>query len=319
MRRAAFTLIELLVVMAVVAVLGVLLMSTIGAARERGDEVQCVANLRTLVQANLAYAADNNGSYAPAQERTNRVRWHGVRAHARGRFDARQGPLSAYLGSEGRVKSCPTFHDALHGGDSFENGTGGYGYNAAYIGGTPGRPYKPERSANVPNPMRTVMFTDTAFARAKGIQEYAYAEPYRWVDVTGQPAGELAASVHFRHRGRANVAWCDGHVTAEAPTQLDGGNRYGGEASKYKIGWFGPEKANGFWNPLADLLETEDPVRGGTGSVGTTITAGRGGYGSEGAAPERPPSGGVSSLLDEEGAGVDGSVEPAAGLTGSER
>ena len=111
----------------------------------------------------------------------------------------------------------------------------------------------------------------------------------------------------------------DSALTAETPTQLDGGNRYGGESSKYKIGWFGPEKANGFWNPLANPLETEDPVQGGTGSVGTTITVGRGGYGSEGAVPERPPSGGVSSLLDEEGAGADASVEPAAGLTGSER
>jgi prepilin-type processing-associated H-X9-DG protein len=303
--------------MVVIAILGVLLMSAIATARERGDEAQCMANLRNLAQANLAYAADN-GTYVPAQEKTNRVRWHGVRSNAGARFDPRRGPLSTYLGSDGRVKTCPTFHDALSGADSFEDGTGGYGYNAAYIGGTAGRPFQAERAANVPNPARTVMFTDTAFARAAGIQEYAYAEPYRWVDFTGQPAGELAASVHFRHRGRANVAWCDGHVTPEAPTQLDGGNRYGGEASKYKIGWFGPEIGNGYWNPLARLEEIENPVLGSTGSSGNSLSGGTASYGVDGAAPETPPSGGASTLPGDEGA-EDGSVEPAAGFAGSER
>lgn len=258
MRRGAFTLIELLVVMAVLAVLAGLIMAAVRSARERADATQCVSNLRMLAMANLAYAADNDATYVAAQERTNRVRWHGTRSNAGAAFDPSQGPLSPYLGAGGRVKTCPTFRDALRGSDSFEDGTGGYGYNAAYIGGTPGRPYQPERTVNVPRPAQTVMFTDTAFARKDGIQEYAYAEPYRWVDILGEPAGALVASVHFRHRGLAHVAWCDGHVSAELPMQIDGGNRYGGDAAKHKIGWFGPEKENGFWNPNASL-EAENP------------------------------------------------------------
>jgi prepilin-type processing-associated H-X9-DG protein len=112
--------------------------------------------------------------------------------------------------------------------------------------------YTAERMPNVPQPARTVMFTDTAFARADGIQEYAYCEPFEWVDSSGRMAGALSASVHFRHRGLANVAWCDGHVSAEPPSRIDGSNYYGGNAGKWKIGWFGPSANNGYWNPHAE-------------------------------------------------------------------
>ncbi len=255
MRQRAFTLVELLVVMTVLAVLGALVLAGVRSARERADETQCVSNLRVLAMANLAYAADHNATYVATQERTNRMRWHGLRSDTGSPFDPTQSPLSPYLGTDRRVKLCPTFRDALDGDDSFEEGTGGYGYNSTYIGGTPGRPFQPERTVNVPRPARTVMFTDTAFARKNGIQEYAFSEPYRWVNIKGEPAASLSASVHFRHRDRANVAWCDGHVTAEPYSQLDGGNRYGGKAAKYKIGWFGPEKDNGYWNPNASSEE----------------------------------------------------------------
>src|SRR5262249_3900934 len=150
---------------------------------------------------------------------------------------------------EGRVKLCPTFRDALKGNDTFEQGSGGYGYNEIYIGGTPLDYYHGAFVANVSRPSSTIMFTDTAFARADGIQEYPFCEPYQWVDSSNRLAGAMSASVHFRHRGRANVAWCDGHVTAELPSQLDGANWYGGDGKKWQIGWFGPSQENGYWNP----------------------------------------------------------------------
>ena len=93
------------------------------------------------------------------------------------------------------------------------------------------------------------MFADCAFPRATGLQEYAYAEPWQSVDYRGRLQGALSPSVHFRHQNTANVAWCDGHVSAESPTRLGGGNGYGGDAGKWHIGWFGPEDENGWWNP----------------------------------------------------------------------
>ena len=258
----AFTLIELLVVASVIAVLAALLMGGLQAVRAKGDAAACTSNLRQLAAANLAYTAEHDGSYVGAQDASNTVRWHGTRQGAGQAFDPTKGPLAPYLGSEGRVKLCPTFRDALRGGQTFEEGTGGFGYNATYIGGTPASAFSATRLANVPQPALTVMFTDTAFARAAGLQEYPFCEPRRWVNPAGKLRSRLIPSVHFRHAGRANVAWCDGHVTAEEPTELGGEDAYyGGEPGKWKLGWFGPEAGNGYWNPHADTINGSAEVR----------------------------------------------------------
>ena len=255
MRRSAFTLLELLVVVAIIAVLIALLFAAIQKARQTGEATACASNLKQLALANLAFAAEHDGQYVAAQDHANAVRWHGVRSGG-GAFDGTRGPLAPYLGAEARVKLCPIFRDALSGADSFENSTGGYGYNAAYIGGQPGNAFVAERFANVLHPARTLMFADCAFARANGIQEYPYCEPYQWTDAVGRLRGALSPSVHFRHHGRANVAWCDGHVTAELPAELGSTNGYGGDPAKWNIGWFGPRRENGYWNPRAEL---DDP------------------------------------------------------------
>ena len=247
MKARGFTLIELLVVLAVIAVLAMLLSHAANVARTRGDATQCMSNLRELVAANLSYAAEHDGRYVPAQEPTNTVRWHGVRTG--GKFDGSKGPLAPYLGNDGRVKFCPALRRVLTGRDSFEEGTGGYGYNAVYIGGTPIDPFTPELLGKVARTAGTVMFADCAFPRANGLQEYAFAEPWQWVDYAGRLRGPLDPSVHFRHGGFANVAWCDGRVSAEAPTKLGGKNAYGGDAAKWQIGWFGAATENGAWNP----------------------------------------------------------------------
>ena len=93
------------------------------------------------------------------------------------------------------------------------------------------------------------MFATTALARGESVQEYPFAEPYRWVDPNGALQGTLQPSVHFRANGRALIAWCDGHVTAELPGKLGGSDYYGGNSAKQQIGWFGPERDNGYWNP----------------------------------------------------------------------
>jgi prepilin-type N-terminal cleavage/methylation domain-containing protein/prepilin-type processing-associated H-X9-DG protein len=249
MRTRAFTLIELLVVIAIIAVLASLSLTAVNAARERGDAAKCVGNLRQLAAAVLTYSGENGGEYVPAQDPSNTVRWHGVRSGAGSKFDPTRGPLAPYLGQDRRVKLCPALRRVLTGSQSFEDGTGGYGYNAVYVGGTPLDPFKPERIANLPTASRVVMFADCAFPRAEGLQEYAYAEPWRSVDYRGRLRGTMSPSVHFRHSETANVAWCDGHISAEKPSKIGGKNGYGGDASKSKIGWFGPEDQNGYWNP----------------------------------------------------------------------
>lgn len=252
----AFTLLELLVVIAIISLLAALIMSVVRSAKAGADASACVSNLRQLASANLRYAAENNGQFVAAQDRkTNNQRWHGTRTSSKKPFDFTKSPLAPYLGTEGRIKLCPSFQSYLKGKATFEEGTGGYGYNAVYVGGRPPDRYGndtesspmfiPEYQSAITRADRTIMFTDAAFSKPEGVQEYSFAEPWFWPAFPGKPD----PSVHFRHGGKANVAWCDGHVSAESPSRMGGKNSYGGDDAKAQIGWFGPERDNGYWNP----------------------------------------------------------------------
>jgi prepilin-type N-terminal cleavage/methylation domain-containing protein/prepilin-type processing-associated H-X9-DG protein len=248
----AFTLVEILVVIVIVTLLGGISAAVYSKAVARGKTTRSISNLRQLATANIAYAADNLGEFCPAQDRRNRKRWHGERSSSGDKFDPTRGFLAPYLGEDGRVKTCPLFSDIVTD-QTFELGTGGYGYNATYIGGRPGNPFQPALLAHIPSPSQTVMFATTALARSQGTQEYPYTEPYQWVDDQGNPVGDLQPSTHFRANGKALVAWCDGHVTAERPNNDESGaNYYGGDNEDHHLGWFGPKEQNGYWNPKAD-------------------------------------------------------------------
>lgn len=60
--RRGFTLIELLVVIAVIAVLMAILIPALNRAREQARGISCLANQRTLAQAYIMYADENDGS-----------------------------------------------------------------------------------------------------------------------------------------------------------------------------------------------------------------------------------------------------------------
>jgi prepilin-type processing-associated H-X9-DG protein len=248
-RQIGFTLLELLVIVAILAILAGLLFAVLRKGRDQAHAAECVSNLRTLAGANLRYAAENGGQFCWAMDSANRRRWHGERNRTKDKFDPTRGPLAPYLGRDAKVKNCPALAVILKGKQSFEEGAGGYGYNAIYIGGTPANKWEAEVIGNVERPERTIMFADTAMARKDGVQEYPFAEPWQHVLPNGKPAGKLDPSIHFRHNGCAHIAWCDGHVSAERPSELGEVGTYGGNNRKLKIGWIGPKEENGYWNP----------------------------------------------------------------------
>src|SRR4051812_21094983 len=59
-RSGAFTLVELLVVIGIIAILVAVLMPALAKVREHGYRTKCLANMRSLLQATLAFAADND-------------------------------------------------------------------------------------------------------------------------------------------------------------------------------------------------------------------------------------------------------------------
>ena len=251
----AFTLIELLVVIAIIAVLSAFLLSGVNSARRKADAAHSSHNIRTLALANIAYHADN-GRYVPADDKKNLRRWHGARKSPGKPFDPAEGFLAPYLGKSRAITPCPVFQDMLKGKGTFEEGAGGYGYNATYIGGTPALKWNKDGTrvsatlANIEKPGTTVMFTSTAYARADGLQEYPYCEPPAW-DFGDGPGGDRPSpTVHFRFDGKALVAWCDGHVSFESPDDRPAGtNPHDGDITGKNLGWFGPDENNGYWNP----------------------------------------------------------------------
>ncbi len=251
-RRRGFTLVELLTVSGIFGILLTVGFSVVVRARIKALSTISAANLRALASANLMYANDHGGRFCPAQDKANLNRWHGSRPSLNSPYDPNSGYLSPYLEDGGKARVCPVFLMYQQSAQTFESGAGGYGYNAAYIGGTPESPYIPELLSRVRNPSRTIMFTDAALPRSDGVQEYPYCEPYNSVNPDGSLGGGLSPSVHFRHDGLAHVAWCDGAVTAEPPARFGGRNLYGGDGLLYQIGWLGPSANNGWWNARSD-------------------------------------------------------------------
>jgi len=244
-RKQAFTLIELLVVVAIIATLSALMLPALSHSLNVSRRAACASNLRQLAIANHAYAADHQTFVAASPDvwSGNRMRWHGARSQASAAFDPSLGPLAEYLGSEGRVKECPSFRPDEKG---FEAGCGGYGYNVrgvgsqayllgSYAGAMTGMP--PEQIAN---PAGTVMFADAAFIKSKKsgdrIIEYSFAEAYYHVsDQQPRESSKSIPSIHFRHAELANVVWVDGHVSAERME-----TEYNQAYTKKNFGWFGP-------------------------------------------------------------------------------
>lgn len=280
MKSAAFTLIELLVVIAMIALLLSILTPALGKAREQGRRVVCASNLRQLCLSNKSYAHENNGYFVIAAEDImgkNLRRWHGRRSNINEPFDHTRSPLVDYL-ADGRVKRCPSFkkYHKLAGQVSanFEAGCGGYGYNDGYVGGRSDLGGimgggQSARDNNIRNTAMTVMFTDTAFRQmlpdgTTTFIEYSFAHAPFWqwyLDMLetmpagvslGGMTGRPDPTIHFRHNGFVNVAWCDGHITKEtmelSAPYVTHARMTEQETVNMALGWFGPDN-----NSLFDL------------------------------------------------------------------
>ena len=256
----AFT--ETLIVIAALALLSLLLISSMKYFRSTGGVLQCADSIRMLTKANTAYANDTQ-RFVPAAIGDS-YRWYGEKEQRGGEphFEFYTSPLFKYLEGYTKVDFGPALAGMLPQDLPIYDDRGGFGYgyneNIGSLRYTTtmynfwDAPCQKWGLAikRIKEPAKTVMFTDTATRVNKTggiyvagkISEFAFCKSYNLINMNETVPGVPDPSIHFRHDRKANVSWVDGHVSQEemSCTKDDWG--------KSMIGFFGP-KDNSLFDP----------------------------------------------------------------------
>ncbi|HQC43124.1 MAG TPA: type II secretion system protein [Verrucomicrobiota bacterium] len=206
-----FTLLELLVVIAVIAILATLILPALSRAKEKSRSVNCLNNLRQMVIAAHVYTADSEDYYPIAyssefkEGRYVGVAWDLTTIYGGAEPVVRPGLLWQGHGAA-NVQQCPSFRGGANWSiDPFT----GYNYNTSYIGhgeweSTP----EPARVADPRHPIRTILFGDGQYSA--GANKFMRAPWPNPGDASFR--GRWSGTQGFRHHGRSNAAFCDGHA-----------------------------------------------------------------------------------------------------------
>lgn len=216
-RTRAFTLIEVLVAAAIVLVLGACLTGAGWKVYETSSLAVSANTLRQLAAGAASYLGDHNQTFWPyraagPEENPGIVWWFGFESFASTRkpegqrqFNPELGPLGNYVAAAWRPD--PSF--ALQGRTfkpKYQFGYLGIGYNVLLGGGWMGDPKDLKTYWQLSRPGRVVVFATSAqvntFQRPAS-PRHPMLEEFYGLD-------ERQRTVHFRHHGKAMVAFANG-------------------------------------------------------------------------------------------------------------
>jgi prepilin-type N-terminal cleavage/methylation domain-containing protein/prepilin-type processing-associated H-X9-DG protein len=224
--RHAFTLIELLVVISIIAVLAGMLLPAVDLVRSAARQSVCGNNQRQIMMATIAYTDDNDGLTPPAD-------WNGPGADGQGRFALIRLMTQDYLpdtyitqkdGIYNWVElkypnpfQCPVIQPPS------PNRTYTYGPMAACEWNAFGL-----KTVN-PSPVGHGSFQLSALPAALPyyadvVAEYNPTQGTFWVNSKNWTSLQL---IRLAHRGRAVLAWPDGHVATRSRDQLQSEDKVG--------------------------------------------------------------------------------------------
>jgi len=193
-RNRGFTLIELLVVVAIIAVLAAMLLPALSQARERARSATCMSNLKQIGIAFHLYLNDYNEFYPP-----NRT-WGNANTHY---FYLSPYMVKVNLYSPGTkaVWWCPS--DVLRKKLGYEQSSYGCTY---YIGARGQKFYVKYSGTRFPS---STIYLHDCFNSLHPIMDSTISVN-SWPFSTTAPIG--TEGIDFRHNGRANCLFLDGHV-----------------------------------------------------------------------------------------------------------
>ncbi len=199
MKRTFFTLIELLVVIAIIAILAAILLPALNQARARARTTACQTNMKQLGAGLGLYVADYNGYYPiTEQDKSNRGRFllDRLAVYLATPYYAGGVPYSLNTVTGKAVSSifyCPANAETQ---DVRKN----YGANYYIVGN--------QWTAPVLMKASKVRQTAKVFLEAESNNHTFEYNTY------SQAVTNLGNTLqwHFRHNGRLNMLYCDGHV-----------------------------------------------------------------------------------------------------------
>ena len=224
--RSGFTLVEIMVVIMVIGILTSMLIPALSAGKSGARDILCRNNLRQLGQAALLYCEEYDGFFMPlAYSREWPVRyWWGTNARP---MDYTKGFIYPCLGATSKSESvleCPEqpFGTYIPQGPGKQL-TSTYGYNGYYLcpSATPGwemsigfRPWG--RQGNLTRTEEVFMFADTLVDWGGRAGNNCLLDPPLTFS-GGSWKPNPSPTTCFRHSGRANVCFVDGHVESMEP------------------------------------------------------------------------------------------------------
>jgi len=154
--RSGFTLVEIIVVLGIIIMLAGLLFPLIGRFKESAKRVQCLNNLRSLTQAWIAYAGDNERHLCSSNPQSppgwvNKV----AVLDPQNLGPIKSGRLWPYLNDTGLYR-CPddTTNPTINPVSYAANGL---------LNGPLGNPFTYARLDDIPNPSKTFVFIEQAY------------------------------------------------------------------------------------------------------------------------------------------------------------
>ena len=198
-------------VISVMSLLMAILMPALAGARKQGRSIVCLSNLRQMAIAADAYVCDNDGYYPLASffQSTGGLfycyEWDFIKVLEFGVVKEIKPGLLWQGSTAAEIHQCPAFKGAANSpGDPYT----GYNYNTSYIGSDGKNPPQSAKALQVRSPALTALFGDGQWQ--DGANKYMRAP---WPNPRdGGFNDQYAGTQGYRHSGRTNVAFCDGHT-----------------------------------------------------------------------------------------------------------